>query len=321
MKFSGKPCLIFLMTLILAIPVFALDLNELQSNVDSFSKDMSEALPFYSTIGLNWSDAYIGSFPHFGVGFSGGLTTMRNESINKMMNLFGMPLPNDLPLVSSKNFPLPAYSVDTRIGLPVIPVDIGIKIGYLPENMLESLLDVGIKNLLIGADVRYVIVNSKVLPMRLSAGLGFNYLSGGISKTFSTLEIKDKTDTIINATAPKVELIWKTTVIEFKMQASFPYKILTPYAGAGISYAWSRAGYIVSDLSSIGEDKKRKLKELGVKDVSNESFEAIIKDNGINTRVFGGFSFNLAYVRLDLTGMYDIFNKNLGATFGIRFQM
>jgi hypothetical protein len=314
MKYSGKSVLIFLIMLMLAAHVFAVDFKALQTDVDGFAKDMSKALPFYSSIGLNWSDAYIGGFPHFGMGLSAGLTTMKSESINNMLALFGIPVIN-LPLLDKK-FPLPAYSIDARIGLPIIPLDFGVKFGYLSESWLESLLGIGIKSMLIGADVRYVIINSKVLPLRFSVGLGFNYLNGGISKKFETLSF---TNAVISvAGKPQLDIIWKTTNIELKTQVSFPFRIVTPYAGAGISYSWSQAGYKISSPTSITVSNPG---ALGITDVSDKSFETIKKFSGINTRVFGGISFNLAYIRLDLTGMYEITNGNFGATIGFRFQM
>jgi len=319
MKFSGKPILVVLVMLIYAAPAFTIDFKTLQSDVDKFSKDMNKSLPFNSTIGLNWSDAYIGGFRHFGIGLSAGLTTMKAKSVNEMMNLFG-PSVKDLPFVSKGRFPLPAYTIDARMGLPVIPIDFGIKFGYIGQNWLEPLIGIGIKDLLVGADVRYVIVNSKVLPMRLSVGLGFNYLNGGISYSASSLDFKDSASGL-DLKADKVGLLWSTTNIEFKVQTSFPYKIITPYAGAGISYAWSKAGYRVSGLKvSLSESDKDALKDLGVSPSSND-FETINKDSGFNSRLFGGFSINLAFVRLDLTGMYEIMNQNFGATFGLRFQM
>jgi len=323
MKYSGKPVLIFLVMLILAAPVFAIDFNSLQLDAAGFAEDMSKALPFNSTIGLNWSDAHIGGFPHFGIGLSTGMTTMKKTSINSMIGLFGMT-PINLPLLS-KNIPLPAYSVDARIGLPVIPVDFGVKFGYLPQSLLES-FGIGIKNMLIGADVRYAVINSKIFPVRFSVGLGFNYLNGGISKTFSnsSLEFIDiVNDLNLNVNDPKVDITWRTTSIEFKMQASFPFRIVTPYAGAGISYSWSKAGYKVSSAKPvIDETLKAELGKLDLTNVSENSFETIIKSpHHINTRVFGGLSFNLVYVRLDLTAMYEILNRNFGASFGLRFQM
>jgi len=330
MKFSGKPILFFIVLMLAATQVFAVDIisfDKLQGIADDFSEKMVKALPFNSTVGLNWSDAYIGNFPHFGIGLSVGATTIDIKAISDMLDELHLLTVNDLPPFLNNYFPLPAYSLETRIGVPVIPVDFGVKIGYLGQSWLEPMLNVGIKNMLIGADVRYAIIDSKVLPMRLSVGLGFNYLNGGISSTLSgknfnfTGTSADTNGINLYINDPTVDVTWKTINIEFKTQVSFPYKIITPYAGAGISYAWSQAGYEVTGISvALSEDEKRKLKNIGI-DVEDKNFKSIMKEKGINTRVFGGLSFNLAYVRLDLTGMYDIFNKNLGATLGIRFQM
>jgi hypothetical protein len=324
MIYSGKTILIFLVILMLAVSqVFALDsidFNALQSAAIKFSEEMIEVLPFNSSIGLNWSDAYIGSFPHFGIGLTAGAVTMDNKAktITYMLNSLGLLDANYTSFLSDK-FLLPAYSLDARIGIPAIPVDVGVKFGYLPANLLASFLDVGIKNMLIGADVRYVIVNSKVLPMRLSVGLGFNFLNGGISKKF-TEDFNFTGGVSFTAKNPTVDVIWRTVNIEFKTQASFPYKILTPYIGAGVSYSWSKAGYEISASGLDAEEEKiRGL--VGVTKVSKGSFETIINKSCLNTRVFGGLSFNLVYVRLDLTGMYEIFGGNFGATLGLRFQM
>jgi len=322
MKFSGKPILIIWVMFILAAPVFAIDVNDLQKNVASFAEDMSKSLPFYSTIGLNWSDANIGSFPHFGIGLSTGLTTMDNKSINKMMTSFGIPEIKKLPLIGNSRFPLPAYTIDARIGLPVIPVDFGFKFGYLFPKWGKSLIDIEIRNMLIGADVRYAVVNSKIIPIRFSVGLGFNHLNGGITYSAPSLNFTD-TASGLNLDANKVDILWSTTNIELKMQVSFPFRIITPYAGAGIIYAFSSsAGYRASCLEKISDDDKKRLEKLDVTGTSTNNFETIYKyKNSFNTRVFGGLSFNLAYVRLDLTGMYEFLGKNFGATLGLRFQM
>jgi len=324
MIYSGKPNLIFLVILMLvASQLFALDginFNELQTNAKGFSEEMVKVLPFNSTIGLNWSDAYIGSFPHFGIGLSAGAVTMDNKTIINMLKLLGLIEANYTSFLSDKFF-LPAYSLDARIGIPVIPVDFGVKFGYLSPNWLKSLLDIELNNMLIGFDVRYVIVNSKVLPMRLSVGLGFNYMNGGISKTFDDIKFSGNSMVGFTADDPTIDVTWGTTNIEFKVQASFPYKILTPYVGAGVSYSWSKAGYKISasDLTISAADKA--IMEKSGAEVSSKSFETITKDSGLNTRVFGGLSFNLAYVRLDLTGMYEILGGNFGASLGLRFQM
>jgi len=322
---SGKPILIFLVILMLiASQVFAvdttIDFSQLQKITESFSEEMLHVLPFSSTIGLNWSDAYIGSFPHFGIGISAGAVMMDYEKIKNMLEYLKV-LKVDYTTFALDMFLLPAYSFDARIGLPVIPVDFGVKFGYLPPKLLSSYLRAEIKNTLIGADVRYVIVNSKVLPMRLSVGLGFNYLNGEVSKEFTDNINFTGGGINFKADKPTVGVIWKTTNIELKMQASFPYKILTPYAGAGFSISLSETGYRISASNLSINAEEEKMKRFGVTKVELGKFEAITKGKPMNTRVFGGLSFNLVYARLDLTGMYEFFGGNFGATLGLRFQM
>jgi len=305
MKFSGKPILVFLMMFILAAQVFAIEIEDLKKNVNNFAI----SLPFHSTIGLNWSDAYIGGFRHFGVGPSIGLTTMNYKLTNKLTDSFSMPKAKDTPLVGKNYFSLPADSLEARIGVPVIPIDVGVKIGYLNQDWLKSRLGIGLNNLLLGADVRYVIVNSKVLPMRLSAGFGINYMNGGMSYSPSKLNFSG-----IEVNNPNVGITWNTFSLELKAQASFPYKIITPYAGAGLSYAWSKAGYEVS-YSEKSEALEEKFK------FSGNGFKVTQNYKGPNTRIFAGFSVNVVLVRLDMTAMYEIFNNNLGVTLGLRYQM
>jgi opacity protein-like surface antigen len=114
---------------------------------------------------------------------------------------------------------------------------------------------------------------------------------------------------------------------EFKTHVSFPFKFVTPYAGAGVSYAISKAGYKVTgselktDAGGIKDIEKLLLDEYKLTGVSDKGFETIKNFNGISVRVFGGASINLAYFRIDLTGMYEFLNGNFGATVGLRFQL
>jgi hypothetical protein len=45
---------------------------------------MALTLSYNATIGNNWSEAYIGSFPHFGVGASAGTTTVSAATLDEL---------------------------------------------------------------------------------------------------------------------------------------------------------------------------------------------------------------------------------------------
>ena len=320
-------------------PVFSETLKDLQSGVNDFSGKMASALPFYSTMGLNWSDAYIGKLtelpPHFGFGFSTGTTFMNIGSIDTLAGMFDYDLPiNDL----QAGFPLSAWALEARIGGFFLPFDIGLKFGYMDvgtDNVLFlDKLKMHLDYMLLGADIRYALITGKTVPLKLSIGVGYNYLKGGISapipagKSFSfddggtnncTLKIDD----------PRLGLIWETNCLEFKIHASFPLKVITPYAGMGVSYAWSKAGYEIE--ANVTAEKGGSpvsldsvltaLRSYGISNVDENGFSQIVEVGGLNIRAFGGFSVNITVIRLDITGMYNLFDSSWGFSMGARLQI
>jgi len=343
MKNYQKTILICVVILFCAAnPVFSqntINIENLQTSLDRFVYYMNLSLPFNSTVGLNWSDAYIGpSPPHFGIGITTGFTTMNFDSISKLMGQFG----TDIDLKNTSTFedrglPVPSYTVEARIGFTAIPLDLGFKFGYLPPGIFESLMGAfsskqafGFKNMLIGVDTRYAPLIKKVSPLRFSVGAGFNYMAGEI-----TADLPDKVpfafytfqgnnffkETRFSTTDDsQLGIVWRTLTLELKMQVSLSFKIITPYAGVGASYAFSWVGYRVEE-SKTDDSYAEELKSLGLTGVSETGFESIKRLNSFNARAFGGFSFNLALFRLDLTGMYNVTGGNIGATIGFRFQL
>ena len=315
--------LIFLLT---TVPVFSQTIANLQAGADSFSTAIAKAMPFNSMIGLNWSDAYIGQLldipPNFGVGLSFGVTTMKMGPIEDLLSQFDANMP-----VSISTMPLPGYTLEGRIGGFILPFDIGLKFGYFPEDLFGNL---NIKYNLFGFDFRYAILKGDILPIKLSVGLGYNRLDGGISASASgTKNFKfseNNVDYTLNITDPRLGLLWTSNVFELKTQVSFPLIIITPYAGAGISYSWSKAGYEVSAPTTISSttgteaDAIEILRKNGIK-YGNNGFSSIQSVNDWNTRLFGGLSFNLTVIKLDLTAMYNVRDNGFGGTFGVRFQL
>ncbi|MDR1838782.1 MAG: hypothetical protein LBQ93_04245 [Treponema sp.] len=317
-------------------------IEDLQKNADDFLDSLAKSLPFNSTIGLNWSDAYIGKMPpHFGIGISAGFTTMDYASLGNLMNQFDLNMSfNKASTFEKAGLPIPGYTIEARIGGIKIPFDFGIKFGYIPAGVFESMLekfsnkpDFGYQNMLIGADIRFSPLDKKVFPVKLSVGLGFNYMKGEITAalpdTMSYSFSNSGNDYEISQTAGQLGIEWRTSTLELKTQVSFPLKFFTPYAGVGISYAFSQAGYRVNSKISVKkngspasiEDVEGTLKSMGITGVSDTGFETIKKIPRLNSRAFGGFSFNLAFFRLDLTGMYNIIGGDFGITLGSRFQL
>jgi hypothetical protein len=185
---------------------------------------------------------------------------------------------------------------------------------------------------LIGGDVRYAILDgkqNKLLPT-VSVGVGFNYLSGALGMTAGS-DQKFSYDTgteagVISATmeAPEITVGWSTASLDFKAQISKSFVFITPYLGVGVSTGWSKANVDVTMKMENGPELER-LKQIfkdgisiGLSDKGFSSESDTI--NGWSGRLFGGLTFNVAVVRIELTGFYNFIDK-YGVTLGFRVQL
>ena len=291
-------------------------LSTLQSGVAAFSKTLAESLPFNSTLGLNWSDAYIGQLlgvpPHFGVGISLGFTTMDLPIIKEMASLLGYSLP-----INIGKLIFPAYTAEGRIGGFILPFDVGLKVGYLPP---VGLFDFDINYLLVGADIRYALLEGNVILPKISFGVGINYFSGGIGHNIGGTKNFNTGGGTVTVNGPDLNLKWDTTSLDFKAQISKSFLIITPYLGIGGSYAWSSAGYELK--GNISPTDVLAIKSFFPNiDVDENGMSSMINDSAFSFRLFGGFSINLTVFKIDFTGLYNFRDTNFGGSLGFRFQL
>ncbi|MDR3140019.1 MAG: hypothetical protein LBT95_10185 [Treponema sp.] len=319
------------------IPAFSQSnpLDELQGSANEFVESIAKSLPFNSTLGLNWSDAYIGQLigapPHFGFGVSLGITTIDLGTVKKLMNKFGMSS------IDLNKMPLPGYTADARLGGFVLPFDFGFKFGMLPGLGIGD--DFKLDYMLLGGDIRYALLEGKGPLPKISVGFGINYLREGIRASigsgteFSFVTPDGQPPHTLKLEAADVGLSWSSTVFDLKAQVSKSFLIITPYLGLGGSFALSKIGYGVesSNLTYDGtgiDDKTLNeildaLKQAGIEgiDIDGYGFSSTYKTRGWGIRAFGGFSVNMLAVKLDLTGMFNFLDLNYGASLGIRFQL
>ena len=322
MKIKGKIAIVcVILVLSIAAPAFSqvgFSLDEISKTMDEFSENVAKALPFNSSMGLNWADAYIGNFPRFGAGLSLGFTTMDDGSLTNIMEYFDISLPSFVSGFSG--YPVPGYTFEARLGGFGLPFDIGFKFGTLP---LES-----INYLLVGGDVRFAILKQNVILPAISLGIGFNYMEGGIERSIGK-DINysyNPTDPsyYITVTKPTVNIDWSASSLDFKAQISKSFVIFTPYLGIGASTGWSKANVDVTMKTETGpelEQLKQIFKEgIGI-DLNDKGFHSETEKpkNGWSFRLFGGLSFNVTVFRIELTGFYN-FDK-WGATLGARIQL
>lgn len=339
MKNYGK-ALSFIILICAATPVFSQNsLEEMQVRAEIFTDAISKSLPFHATMGNNWSDAYIGQGTErhlrFGIGLSAGFTNIDLNAVKDMMKSFNFILPFiEKKQLTDLGLFVPGYALDFRVGGFNLPVDIGFKAAYIPPSITKKIIeefDFDFRQLLIGMDIRYSFISNKLIPIKFSTGIGLNFMDGEIGKNLarsvSFSFIHKGEDYLLTPTKADMNLQWRTLSPELKTQISFPFRFITPYLGAGICFAWTQTGYVISaeklliDKASISEVAGTLENTYGITEVSEGTgFQTIKSLYGISARAFGGFSINLIYVRIDVTAMYELFNGNLGGTIGLRFQ-
>jgi hypothetical protein len=295
------------------------ELQALQDNIKNFSQKLASSLALNSGLGLNWSDAYIGQVfpsmpPHFGVGVSGGFTTINLDSVERLLGSFQLDVPADLRLGQMIN---PGYTVEGRVGGLFLPFDVGFKAGVLPPLAFG---DIKLKYILIGGDLRYAVLEGPALPT-VSVGLGLNYLEQGIDyHKDGTISFKYQ-DRDLNLDDPSTSLGWEAYSLDFKAQISKSFLLITPYLGLGASYTWSRAGYSVTISNTLDQTVRQELKDKYNIDARADGIEYYRDDLAFGFRAFGGLSLNIFVIKLDLTGLYSFLDNNYGLSLGLRFQL
>ncbi|MGC9313670.1 MAG: DUF6588 family protein, partial [Sediminispirochaetaceae bacterium] len=182
-KTSHKALVIGIVFLLLAGGVFGQDFGHFESSFSDFASDVAQTLPQASTIGLDWSDARVRGFPHFGAGLTVGAVMMPKEAFEDLATGIGVALPSEVT-DSTLGVPLPAYALDARLGLPILPFDVGAKLGLLTPEIAENFGGMGgvtADYMLAGIEIRYPLIKGTLALPAVALSAGYNYLSGGVN--------------------------------------------------------------------------------------------------------------------------------------------
>ena len=291
--------------------------EDIKKGMDNAADTFSTTLPFYSTLGLNTPDAYIGQLlrvpPNITVGASAGAVFIPVSELEGFLDKLDVSVPSELDTLG---LPMPAALLDARFGGFVYPFDFGVKVGYLPKLDVFG-KDVSFDSLLVGADIRTPVFRGPGPIPTVSVGAGVNYVSGHMSFPIQDVTVTDGGDGggAVTLEDAVFSADWSATVFDLKAQASSNLLIFTPYAGLGASYALADTEFAVES------DDAESLADASGLDIDDTSVSASSDETGWGVRAFGGTSINMAMLRLDLGLSYNVIGKNLGANIGARIQL
>jgi len=303
----------------------AYDITEIEDSFKAFSEDTASALPLAANMGLNWNDAYSGGFPHFGVGITGGAVLLPIDAFADLYELSGN---GSLDQFSAAGLPLPVYTFDGRVGLPVLPMDVGLKFGVISPDMMK-IDDFKMGYKMVGFDARWALIKDKGIMPDVSVGAGYTWLSGDISVPAPTQSIDISGDTPwseLTLSDSDVFFKWNSNVLDFKAQVSKKLLILNVSGGMGYSYGFSTAGGGISsgtvqvDGMTISDVQIEQIKDLTGVTVDTSGIDVMSKNNGGSFRLFGGVGMNLFILKIDLGLLYGMPSNTLGMTANARIQ-
>lgn len=323
------------------------DYQKFEDGFESFAEDVASSLPLNASIGNTTPDAYIGKLlsapPHFSVGATLGASTIPHATLEDTMDQLEVDT-GTIDQFSGLGMPLPAYTVDVRLGGFLLPFDVGVKVGGVPRTDF-GVMPADVEYFLAGADIRYAVVEQNPVLPNVSVGAGYNYLSGqifvpNVADTGYELSVPDPDGgpDSLSMSDPDLRFNWRSSVVDLKAQVSKQFVVVTPYAGLGTSVGISSAGGGLESELQYSDDGGT------YENVSQSEIDQIeqgFEDAGIDTpdldaeqgisigssvdgwafRAFGGVGFNLLALRLDVGLGYDILGRNLQGSISGRFQL
>ncbi|UCF96876.1 MAG: hypothetical protein JSV89_17105 [Spirochaetaceae bacterium] len=318
-----------------ATGLFAQTYDEFKGYFETFSQEAANSLPITASVGGNWSPAYIGQFPHFGIGISLGGMFLPYESIKPVVDGLGVSVPQEL---EKYGVPFPVLAADARLGGFILPFDVGVKFGFIPDKAKELFsADVTADYLLVGFDARLRLVEGSGLLPTISAGAGYNFMRGtlGVNDVSSgeTIDISVPMNAAgygglhqLIITDPDLVFNWDTHTIQAKAQASWNLAILTPHVGFGAAHGFSNAGGgLFSTLAYSGPNDLTTVQQVfdsyGYPIPTVDGIEVSSEANGWSFWVYGGTAFNIFIVKLDLSAMYNFLSGAYGASANVRIQL
>ncbi len=135
-----------------------------------------------------------------------------------------------------------------------------------------------------------------MLP-NISLALGYYRTSGALSSVFTLEELAGASFPGRTGKPETLSIDFQTNVIDGRLQVSKSFLVVTPYAGFGLSYDITDSSYTFISETDTASEK------------------------GWQYRAFGGLSFNIVVVKIDLSGMYNFKSENWGANLGLRVQL
>ncbi len=287
----------------------------LDAKLADFAGQVADFMP-RATAGTDlWADAHIGNIlplsglPHLGAGFTAGAALIPTDFVSTFNEAFTTPA-NEW-----KSFPLPAVSVDARIGGFFLPFDVGVHVMALDQDepVLNDVwgmtLDVtGFVSY--GADVRLALIQENVILPAISIGVGYTHTEG-------TFDFTAKQIISLNNKSVRSSITFNTDIYTASLQVSKKILFLTPFAGAKAYVQngtyWYGGGYQNIDNHTHGTISQGTINK-------EFSFDSLTP-NDIKYSVFAGLGVDFLIIQTTVGVSYDFTDQSWAGSLSIHVKI
>jgi hypothetical protein len=260
------------------------------------------------------------------------------SAVAPIFTLVGASIPAGMEFLTAYGIPLPAFTIDARIGGFGIPFDIGLKVGYIPPDAKGLLGAVHVDFLLAGADFRLGLLKDQGLSPALSVGVGYTYFQGtvGLAGVITGATDLDITTLMnfagyggahtLHFTDPALTFGWQSNVIEAKVQLSKQLFLFTPHVGLSAAYGISNAGGgLNSTMTYTGGATEAQMQQVfvanGYPAPTSQGIAVDAAANGWSFRAYGGLNISLFFLNLDFSASYNVLTSSFGGGANLRIQI
>ncbi|MEJ5284490.1 MAG: hypothetical protein WHS77_05505 [Brevinematales bacterium] len=215
----------------------------LKKSAEKISGEMKKHMGFFTGSG-NITPVNTSGFPGFKFGLGGGL--MLNSVFFQVM-----ANPAYLDASDSKNegglgdlskamaiFPIPYNEVYGKIGIPLLPLDVGLRLGYMPRlEFGDTEAKVGADQFHFGVEGRYLIFKDPTGILKVDSRLSIDFDYGNVLLSGTTSQAAYANDTVIgtNKVTATMSYSWGGSSIGLKIIGAADLMFVSIFGGIGLN--------------------------------------------------------------------------------------
>jgi hypothetical protein len=316
-----KLILVFIVLLLILVPGSMLyaqyDINDAAEDLNLAAETLSKI--FAASLGsISYLCEPVGyAFtPKFSVGVATGITFVPLEEIAEDLQI-------DLEFDETRRVTIPAIGVHAKYS--VKRIEFGAKLAGVPQvDIGDDDLGVRVENIIVGAKVRYKLVEFKRRAMKggISVGGLYEYMNGDIvalgTDTFIIDENEDGVDDAEIFLDAGLLTDWNAHTIGGEAQANFQFLILNFFAGTRLSNSWGGATTSVrgnATTKALAGGSGNVIEETKAIDIEQE-----VDPDDIDLFFFGGVEVKLWVLTIGTKATYNLNNNPFTIDAGIRIQ-